>query len=432
MTLLPPRGRVTALLILLALIVRVAAILVLDQPLESDGLAYFTMAQGWVARGEWADIYGQHAFYSAGYPMLLVPFFALFGASVGVVLAVNLLLCALTVWLLVRLGERLTGTPRAGWLAAGVYALWLPAIWNATMVAKENLSTPLLLGMTLAALAIARGERPMRHAAIAGLLWGAGLLVGGSSLLLCAGVAVALLWLWYRKNAGLALKSGLLFSLAALLILSPWLYATQQMVGKAVLTTNGAFNLYLGNNPAATGKFISIADTPLGEGWNETRVALGEVRNAERLQAAAREWITAHPVEAGKLAIAKLGYFWEPNMPDAADFAASKAVASIRLVDIVQYAFILLFACAGFAGRTIARADKTVIAAMVAGFWLIHAAAYIIMRYRDPVMPLLIVMAGAALAQGWQRFDARRAHKGAGFATLSSVGSGAGSGAGRN
>lgn len=419
MTFLPPRGRVTALLILLALIVRVAAILVLDQPLESDGLAYFTMAQGWVARGEWADIYGQHAFYSAGYPMLLVPFFMLFGASVGVVLAVNLLLCALTVWLLVRLGQVLTGAPRAGWLAAGLYALWLPAIWNATMVAKENLSTPLLLGLTLAALALARGDRPVRQAVIAGLLWGAGLLVGGSSLLLCLGVGVALLWLWHRKGLGLALKSGLIFSLAGLLTLSPWLYATQQMVGKPVLTTNGAFNLYLGNNPAATGKFISIADTPLGAGWNETRLALGEVGNAERLQAAASNWMAAHPAEAGKLALAKLAYFWEPNIPDAQDFAASKAVASIRLVDIVQYAFIILVALAGFAGRNIARSDKMVMAAMIAGFWLIHAAAYIIMRYRDPVMPLLIVMAGVALAQGWQRFDARRAHEGIGLGTES-------------
>src|SRR3546814_2406723 len=67
----------------------------------------------------------------------------------------------------------LSGNRGACLIAAAVYALWCPGIGNATMLAKENLSTPLLLGIALCAIRIARGERPAGTALVAGLLWGA-------------------------------------------------------------------------------------------------------------------------------------------------------------------------------------------------------------------------------------------------------------------
>src|SRR3546814_7147832 len=69
------------------------------------------------------------------------------------------------------------------------------------MLAKENLSTPLLLGIALCAIRIARGERPAGTALVAGLLWGAALVTGGSALLLCFGVAPALLMLWRARHS---------------------------------------------------------------------------------------------------------------------------------------------------------------------------------------------------------------------------------------
>ncbi len=394
---------VLAAIVALAIALRVAAVLVLRPPLESDPLAYFTMAKGLAEHGQLLDLYGQHAFYSAGYPLLLTPFFALFGSGVAVGLAVNMLLTAITAWLVTRLALALSDDREAGLLAAAAYAVWLPGIWNAAMLAKENLSTPLLLGIALCAIGIARDERPTVAALVAGLLWGAALVTGGSALLLCAGVAVALLLLWrLRGRFSPALTGGLCFMASAALTLTPWLHATDRMVGRPVLTTNAAFNLYLGNNPAATGRFVSIADTPLGKDWNATRQRLGEVANADRLQAAARHWIAGNPGRAAELAMLKLAYFWQPNIPDAADFAASKAVASIRLIEVAQYAAILLLGLLAFRSPRIAPDGKRIVAAMIAGFWLIHAAAYIIVRYRDPAIPLLIVLAAVPVA-GWLR-----------------------------
>jgi 4-amino-4-deoxy-L-arabinose transferase-like glycosyltransferase len=398
-------GALLAAIIVLAITVRVAAALVLRQPLDGDTLAYFTMARGLAERGELLDMYGQHAFFSAGYPLLLAPFFTLLGSTVPVALVVNLLLGVVSTALIYRLTLILSGNRRAGLLAALVYALWVPGIWNATMLAKENLSTPLLIGVTMCAISIARDERPIGAALIAGMLWGASLITGGSTLLLCGGIAVALVLLWQARNRFMpAFSAGLCFIAGTALFVSPWLYATDQMVGRPVLTTNAAFNLYLGNNPAATGKFVSISDTPMGKGWEETRIRLGEIANADRLQVEALHWIRENPGKTAELAAVKLAYFWQPNIPDAADFATSKAVAWIRLFEVVQYGLILLLGFLAFRSKLIARDGKWILASMIAGFWLIHAAAYIIARYRDPAIPLLIVMGAIPLAAWLEQF----------------------------
>jgi hypothetical protein len=181
------------------------------------------------------------------------------------------------------------------------------------------------------------------------------------------------------------------------------------MVGRPILTTNAAFNLYLGNNPAATGKFVSIADTPLGNDWGETRIRLGEARNADRLQGEALRWIGENPGRAVELAALKLAYFWQPNIPDADELATSKAIASIRVFDVAQYAVIVVLGLIAFRSRLIASEGKWIFATMITGFWLIHAAAYIIVRYRDPVMPLLIVMAAVPAAAWLQQVAGRKA-----------------------
>ena len=52
---------------------------------------------------------------------------------------------------------------------------------------------------------------------------------------------------------------------------------------------------------------------------------------------------------------------------------------------------------------------RWVLGVAIAGFWGLHGAAYIIPRYRDPVMPLLIVLAAGVLAEILQSRRARAA-----------------------
>jgi hypothetical protein len=377
-------GRLSTFLLALMLAVRVGAFIALPQPLVSDGLAYFTMAQH-MAASEWpTDTYGQHAFYSIGYPLLLAPFFALFGASVEVAFAVNLGLALITGLLIAALARALTRAPLAPVLALAAYAVWLPGVWNGTMLARENLSTPLLLAVLLLALRL----RTRPHlAGLTGAVWACAVLAGSSALPLVAAPLLAL----RASRATLALIAG------AALVFAPWGLATRAMLGTPTLSTNSGFNLYIGNNPAANGRFVSIAATPAGPEWQTLRATRGEMGATAELGRRAVDWALANPVRVAQLGVTKLALFWTPNLPDAQDFAASRLVSMIRLGEVAQY--LLILALAGFGLASIAPAPRTILLAGAGGFWLLHAAAYIIERYRDPVMPLLIVLAATGLAR---------------------------------
>ncbi len=380
-------------ILLCAMALRIAAWMVLSPAIESDGLSYVTMAQSLVTDGVLRDNFGQHVFYSAGYPLLLAPAFALAGPGSATVLAVNCALAAVTGLLLYRLIHALGAARGAALMAVALFAAWLPAIWNATLPARENLSAPLLLGLLLSALALARGTASPWTAFAGGLCWGAGAVTGGSSILAGAAVAVALACLVLAGRKALAARSALAFTVGALLTLGPWLVASERLVGEPMLNSNAEFNLYLGNNPSATGSFVSIADTPAGPEWEARRRELGEAGSAHWLGGMARDWIAENPGEAVRLALVKLGRFWMPNLPDAADFAASKPIAMIRFGDVAEY--LLVFSSAAFAlwRSPVPVRDRLVLASLIGGFWLVHAAAYVMPRYRDPLAPVLIALA---------------------------------------
>ena len=388
-----------------AVVIRALAILVLGPELRSDGLGYFTMATTLAETGVITDQFGQHTFFSPGYPLLLTPFFWVFGSGTPVAHFVNLALAGVSTALMWRLVQALGGSRRAALIGALAFAVWLPAIWNATDLAKENLSTPLLLGFAIYCICISQGRANWRTVAIAGALYGAGLLVGTSIVLTGAGFAVALAFALRRAPAK-ALQQILIFAAAALLVLSPWLAASNAMIGRPVITTNGPFNLYLGNNPAATGQFVSIRATPIGSIWHERIAVLGEAGTADWLSREVTTWVKANPGRAVALAAKKLALFWAPNVPDRMDVTESRLVAGLRAIDLVQWAAILVLAGVALFQRDFDRRSRWTIAALVVGFWLIHGATYIIPRYRDPIMPVLIALAALA-ATAW--LERRRA-----------------------
>lgn len=388
--------------IFLAIIVRAGMLLILNEPVQSDAYSYFIMAKNLVEHGSLIDNFGQHAFYSPGYPLALSGLFAMAGADPEVARFGNLILGALSTYLTYTLAKRLSGKAVVGLAATIGFALWIPSVVGVEYLHKENLSIPLLLAYVLLLLRLGEGVRPFLTALLAGLVYGASLLVGASVILTVTAAAFTVILLWRRSGKSCALAAAVSFLIGVLAVIGPWMLHVDRTLGQPTLTTNGPFNLYLGNNPAATGRFVGIQDTPVGRDWNRLRAVHGEYRSAQILGTKAREYMLAHPTRTAELAARKLLYFWLPNVPDAADAAASPTIAGARWIDVAQHLAILLFAIiasAYYAREPGKRMQLAIVALTISSFWAVHAATYIIPRYRDPIMPLMIVLAAWAFVE---------------------------------
>ncbi len=393
---LDPRLEWAALgvVLLLGIGARCVAMMVLKESLQSDSAAYFEMARTLLAPGAMHDTYGNAAFYSPGYPFALAAMFGIAGVKLGAALTLNLILATISTLLTYLLARRATGNGVLALIAAAGFAVLIPAVAGSALLLRENLSVPLLLGFTLAIVILLETRRPLLVAGVAGLLYGAGMLAGASVILTGGTVVVALLWR-HRSWPGTS-AAAFAFAAGTALMLGPWVLHVDHVLGRPALNTNGPFNLYVGNNPAANGRFVSMADTPLGAEWRVIRARDGELRATDYLGELAVAHMRAYPVQTGILALRKLALFWSPDFPDSTDQSRGAAITTLRWIDGLQHLLIValgLLAVVQWRRRT--KAERLILL-VIAGFWAIHAAAYVMPRYRLPIMPLLLISAASA------------------------------------
>lgn len=390
------RGSLLCMVILVALAVRIGLSFIVPMTTGSDAGAYYTMATNLSEGQGVVDGCGNLAYYSAGYPIMLGSVFAVTGNSLPVILLVNLVLAIVSVWLLWRMGCAI-GDSRLGLLAALLWSLYLPSVLLANRINKENLMIPLMLAIVLLALRWSNSSRRLLWAATAGALTGILAVVGptGCVVAVVFVVVVALQASDWRQRV----ISGMLFASLFIAALGPWLIRNQIVLGAPVLNTNGGFNLYLGNNPAATGEFVSIGETPMKVDWNRIKDTEGEVAASDEARRRAKEYMKEHPGRTLGLMLNKAGLFWIPpiHRGDEPD-STTKAVA--RLIWLIQYCALLVLAFGGL--RDIRRTWPLYLA--IALFMGIHLPFYVMSRYRLPIMAVICVLAAGTLLSGWERW----------------------------
>ncbi len=271
---------------------------------------------------------------------------------------------------------------RAGLLAAFAWAVYVPGIVLANGINKENLMIPLMLGLAWTAVGWRTSARRVRRAAVAGALTGM-LGVVGTTACAVAG-AVAAVVAVYGNGWRQRLAAGAAFLLAAAVFLAPWMYRNYVVVGVPVIKTNPGFNFYMGNNPAATGRFVSIGDTPLAGEWNRIRAEEGEAA-ADR-EAARQAWqhIRENPGRTLALFAKKAVLFWEPPYLGG-EGPEPLAKRALRYIWFAQYLALIGLAVAGL--RDIRRTWPLYLA--IALFAAIHVPFVVMLRYRLPVMALI-------------------------------------------
>ncbi len=367
--------------IVLAVGLRLAPGLIEPMSTESDSGEYLAMATNLAEGNGLIDKFGNRAYYSPGYPMLLAAVFLLTGPKLGTVLAVNLVLAAVSIFLVYRVARCASGE-RAGILAALAWAVYVPSMAMANVINKENLMVPLMLGLVWIALAWPASRRRIALAALAGLLAGMLAFTGATGCAVAGAVVIVVLvhgvdWRQRMAAAGA-------FLLAALVLIGPWVYRNYTVLGTPVLFTNAGFNLYLCHNPEATGWYMSIGDTPMAADWGRIKAEGGEAAADREAARRAFAYMWENPGSTLAMFAKKAVIFWEPPyLTSVEPESLVKRVA--RYVWFTEYLVLIALALAGL--RTIRRTWPLYLA--IGLYFAIHVPFVFMLRYRFPIMALL-------------------------------------------
>lgn len=153
-------------------------------------------------------------------------------------------------------------------------------------------------------------------------------------------------YLW--KKWGLWLKTSIAMGLAAIIVLSPWIYYNYITHGVLMVTsTNGGLNFWIGNNAKAAGEYIF--PTGIDETLVESTLNMSEYARDRFFYQQGWQFIRENPDQFMKLARRKLLYFvfFRPNIGNSVQAAGYQLFDLVKLGFIAAWVLMLPFAALG-------------------------------------------------------------------------------------
>jgi tetratricopeptide (TPR) repeat protein len=381
--------------------------------LTEDAAIYWRWSGVLLAHG----LIGRNAFFLGPlYPYALTLLRVLAGDSIHDVLVLQSLWGAVAVMLLADAARRLT-RPWAG-VAVGALALFYEtAVFFDGLVLMESLLFFLESLLLWCVVRFAVDRASSRMLALLGAL--IGLIAEGRA------TAVALLlpaWLFLVAPRGaparaVAIRTAWLLAGFLLTVTPPALRNLAVSREWIPFTYNGGLNLWIGNNPEATGGFLRVTGTQvigsaLSAGLDggveaDTReylaasagLTLGPRASSSHWARRARAWIAAHPGRALGLALRKIGMLWNrreyPQIENLEEYRTVAGPLGARGLG----GFALLGPLA-FAGLALAwprgNRERFVLGYAIA-MTLAVAPFFVTDRYRHHLVPAALLLAALAL-----------------------------------
>jgi tetratricopeptide (TPR) repeat protein len=396
-------------------LLQIAAIPLFEN-LAGDGRVYDEWAQR-IAAGDWL---GQGVFYQAPlYPYFLGVLQFVVGHNLWLIRFGQIIVGAFSCAVIYLVGKNLFS--RAAGIAAGLLlAIYAPAIFFDVLIEKSILDI-ILLSLLLFILLDSGMESHWAKWFAAGALLGLLGLSRENALIL---VPVIALWLLLQfANQPLALRArwlGLFFA-GLLLVLFPVGLRNLTVGGEFKLTTSqlGA-NFYIGNNPAANGTYGSIRniihENQL-EGPDAKRLAeraLGRTLTAGEVSSywlgQALEYVRAQPTKWLRLLGLKWLLVWNAReIEDSDDFYIYQSWSwLLKLLGwINNFGILAPLAAVGLWLTRDRWRYLWPLYVMILALAASVAIFYVFGRYRYPLVPLLVLFAGAGVVEAMRLFRDR-------------------------
>lgn len=348
------------------------------------------------------------AWMAPAYPWLIGQTFALLGTysvpAALALLAFQILVSALTCVLLYLVGRRIFGTG-VGLLAALMYALFPQSIHFS---AQKIWSTPLYVLCLLAVvyLVLRLVDRPsLRAGVVLGLALGLTALVDA---LIFAALPLLFAWFWFASPAdrGKTILSLVSMAVVMALIIAPWLVRNYRVFDHATfIRTNFGNELFMGNNPLATGSVDDhrVTGDRIAEILSDEELAYLRVANEAEynrfLLGKAVDYIRDDPARFLQLTATRFVRFWTTIKPP---------VSFQEKVAFVTYLAVLILALMGLAKSRLNRGVVLILILLMSLPVPYYLTLAVHVRYRFPIVPLLMLFAAHALIVGWCRWQVRR------------------------
>ncbi len=314
------------------------------------------------------------------------------------------LLLDLTTALLLFASVRRRYADRVAVMMAGAWLLYPAAILYTSLFLTETLFVFLWV---LAMVVYDRLERAnaVRRCIAVGFILGLLLLTRATGALLAAAI---LLHLLYHRRVRAAL---VIFAVMFVTIL-PWMIRNSAAVNRFALNTNSGINLYIGNNPQATGayRFDDVVTAPL------EFVRTTETERDLHATQLALNYARSHPFATLKLWPKKFAYFWSTDMAlwahyaPRADVSLAEKLRAVPLLLLILtalgYALIVLAGIAGLGLVTNTPWRGFLIFQLVLGTFS-ALIMYGLPRYHAPMLPALLLGAAALSTPGAWRNASR-------------------------
>jgi 4-amino-4-deoxy-L-arabinose transferase-like glycosyltransferase len=373
-----------------------------EQFVFGDSASYWVLAQA-IYRGEPYQYGGEnmYVFRAPGYPLLLAGLFSIVGDDPAPLWARGLgaIFGTLSVAGILWLGWALFDM-RVGILAGALAAIYPGAIGMSVFVLSEAAFCPLFIAQFICwtlALRASAETHLLTWSIAGGIAAGAATLVRPSWLPFTP-VAV-LLAMVIDQQRGRQGRIGIVMCCALAATMLPWWIRNYHVTGRFVPTTlQVGASLYDGWNPQATG----ASDMRFVDDFRQRQKAWDaqqpgpladtfEYRLDQRFRRAAIAWARENPARVLELAGRKLLRMWSP-WPHAAEMQNW----ALRLATLLGFTPLAVFGAWG--AVRFCRGWPYVLCVLPAGYFtLLHMVFASSIRYRQPAMLSIIVLAAGSL-----------------------------------